>query len=299
MACNNLPREEVDSPEMTEMATEGLSVSIPKGAGARFVRGRWDLKSGGLLNFDADARTGALRLVDDNGKRLLAFESTRTTHKLVAGDNEFVLEIKKDTLKKVMEDMKAGKPPQMEKSAAVTVTGDPEMFDKLLRSEAMKELPALSERMGKRLKITGKSNPGALMLHRFAMYVAKVNAEKADGEPQVEPAPMPAPAQKEKGAQNFTPASGDGKVALACLGSNNYVYGNCRNDQDHCGNNCLGMCGEGCKCWDWVCGDCCFHWGCYYHDLRCRTCTWYRPDACFDCYVNPLVFIFALGGCGF
>ena len=33
---------------------------------------------------------------------------------------------------------------------------------------------------------------------------------------------------------------------------------------------CLGLCGYGCKCWKWVCGDCCYHLGCYEHDICCR-----------------------------
>ena len=32
---------------------------------------------------------------------------------------------------------------------------------------------------------------------------------------------------------------------------------------------CLGLCGRGCKCQKWVCGDCCYHRGCYEHDLCC------------------------------
>ena len=35
-------------------------------------------------------------------------------------------------------------------------------------------------------------------------------------------------------------------------------------------NNCLGMCGYGCSCWSWVCGDCCVHQGCLDHDNCCR-----------------------------
>ena len=34
--------------------------------------------------------------------------------------------------------------------------------------------------------------------------------------------------------------------------------------------DCLGMCGPGCTCWSFVCGDCCWHLGCYGHDLCCR-----------------------------
>lgn len=33
---------------------------------------------------------------------------------------------------------------------------------------------------------------------------------------------------------------------------------------------CLGMCGYGCSCWKMVCGDCCYHLGCYDHDVCCR-----------------------------
>ena len=33
---------------------------------------------------------------------------------------------------------------------------------------------------------------------------------------------------------------------------------------------CLGLCGYGCNCWKWVCGDCCYHLGCYEHDICCR-----------------------------
>ena len=54
--------------------------------------------------------------------------------------------------------------------------------------------------------------------------------------------------------------------------------------------NCRGMCGRLCDCWEFVCGDCCFHQGCYEHDLCCNhdfgsfaclfpfwmTCEWYH-----------------------
>ena len=51
-------------------------------------------------------------------------------------------------------------------------------------------------------------------------------------------------------------------------------------------NKCLGMCGLGCWCWRWVCGDCCWNRGCHEHDLCCRHDWW--STACllpfgFDC----------------
>lgn len=35
-------------------------------------------------------------------------------------------------------------------------------------------------------------------------------------------------------------------------------------------DDCLGMCGLGCTCWSFLCGDCCYHLGCFGHDQCCR-----------------------------
>ena len=35
-------------------------------------------------------------------------------------------------------------------------------------------------------------------------------------------------------------------------------------------DDCLGMCGLACNCWKFLCNDCCYHLGCYEHDLCCR-----------------------------
>ena len=42
---------------------------------------------------------------------------------------------------------------------------------------------------------------------------------------------------------------------------------------DHCpgSNECFGMCGRGCSCWEFLCGDCCRHRGCEEHDVCCRS----------------------------
>ena len=38
-------------------------------------------------------------------------------------------------------------------------------------------------------------------------------------------------------------------------------------------NDCFGMCGPGCSdCWDWICGDCCYHDFCAEHDALLREC---------------------------
>ena len=36
-------------------------------------------------------------------------------------------------------------------------------------------------------------------------------------------------------------------------------------------NRCFGMCGRGCSCWSFICGNCCVHQYCLTHDECCRT----------------------------
>lgn len=45
----------------------------------------------------------------------------------------------------------------------------------------------------------------------------------------------------------------------------------CHSNGEYCetcprGEGCVGGCGVGCECWEMVCGDCCFHRGCFGHD---------------------------------
>ena len=35
-------------------------------------------------------------------------------------------------------------------------------------------------------------------------------------------------------------------------------------------DDCYGLCGYGCTCWSFLCGDCCYHLGCKDHDACCR-----------------------------
>lgn len=49
-------------------------------------------------------------------------------------------------------------------------------------------------------------------------------------------------------------------------------------------DKCIGMCGNGCTCWRWVCGDCCWNKGCYYHDLCCMT-SWVQTRCLFPMVV--------------
>jgi len=49
-------------------------------------------------------------------------------------------------------------------------------------------------------------------------------------------------------------------------------------------NECRGMCGYGCNCWKLVCGDCCFHKGCYEHDICCIGSKYFTSRCLFPFY---------------
>ena len=55
---------------------------------------------------------------------------------------------------------------------------------------------------------------------------------------------------------------------------NTHTFKNEDNCFDECPpcpeEECLSLCGYGCHCWKWVCGDCCYHLGCFGHDVCCR-----------------------------
>lgn len=66
------------------------------------------------------------------------------------------------------------------------------------------------------------------------------------------------------------------EVTKSCSGANNYKV--TEEDEDSCFDECppcpeqecLSLCGYGCNCWKWICGDCCYHLGCHGHDICCR-----------------------------
>ena len=61
----------------------------------------------------------------------------------------------------------------------------------------------------------------------------------------------------------------------------------CSDDKPNRDDDCLGMCGKGCCCWCDICGDCCFHQGCYVHDKWCGRCAAGDINACIGCYGPP------------
>lgn len=64
------------------------------------------------------------------------------------------------------------------------------------------------------------------------------------------------------------------------------------------GNDCLGMCGPGCDdCWEWICGDCCFHNFCAVHDTALRSCDGDNPTDVVFCVMAIVPWYLIVTGC--
>lgn len=131
--------------------------------------------------------------------------------------------------------------------------GDSASVATLLSQPAFLLLPDLSRELGTRHNIQGNLFPVSLPLHRLAMRAAKATNYGSCDDPRV--------AEKESRGRviaTTTPVS-----ATSCS--------SCSDPKGcPCGSGCYGMCGNGCSCWKWVCGDCCRYQGCIDHDENCR-----------------------------
>jgi hypothetical protein len=122
-------------------------------------------------------------------------------------------------------------------------SGDMSVIDEMMKLPEIAQLPKLSYALGLR-GITGSDYPASLALHKIAQQSAQTL--HVDVQRKIE-----------------VPASTEQAYCTA--------YPNRSND-------CYGMCGPGCSCWSWVCGDCCYHWGCAVHDSWCRKGEWWWCD---------------------
>ena len=65
--------------------------------------------------------------------------------------------------------------------------------------------------------------------------------------------------------------SGNPTVQPSSVAKSDQDKKNCLDQCPPCKESgCHGMCGNECECWSWVCGDCCFHQGCYDHGHCCE-----------------------------
>ena len=90
---------------------------------------------------------------------------------------------------------------------------------------------------------TGKNTPITLSFHMFALKMTQL-LEFASPNPTRNSSPIITPQERHQ-----------------------------RNDCDQRFrryHDCKGLCGPRCRCWEWVCGDCCYHKACFDHDICCE-----------------------------
>ena len=140
--------------------------------------------------------------------------------------------------------------PAMKDTTKMVWTGDMAVLDEMIQMPEIRSLPFLSRALGA-MGYDGVSYPSSLAMHQMAQQSAEALGIQVD----------PLPVADAKGEYCDRPTA----------------------------NDCYGMCGPGCSCWSWVCGDCCYHYGCAVHDSWCRNGQWW--------YCYNITAVIALFGC--
>lgn len=119
-------------------------------------------------------------------------------------------------------------------------------LQKLLDRNEIILLKEAAEAVGQR-GINGKTTPAAMPFFMFALRATQLHTE---------------------GPHNVTSSLRNKRQSYAYLDTSNPCLTTCPPCPDEA---CYGLCGYGCWCWSFLCGDCCYHIGCYYHDTCCRS----------------------------
>jgi hypothetical protein len=203
------------------------------------------------INFDS-ARVGDtlyLDLTTRAGVKLVHAETVGETY-VFSYMGRLTLTIDKSWVAAVQAEEPEG--PASQDTTAMRWAGDMTVLDEMLAIPEVKLMPWMSRALGAE-GFTGSAFPASLALHKMA----RQSADALDIQvPALEAADSP------------------GENAFCSRPT---------------ANECYGMCGNGCSCWSWVCGDCCYHGGCARHDNWCRQGQWY--------YCYNITAVIALFGC--
>jgi hypothetical protein len=215
------------------------------------IAGSYIDPAGLQIDFDT-ARAGddLFMHVATKGHVLIDATTTPTSYVFKYLDHRLTLEVDKAWVAAVRAEGDGG--PLAQDTSQMHWTGDMTVLDEMLGVPEVASLPIMSRTLGE-MGITGSQYPASLAIHKIARQSADALSV------QVEP---------------LEPATDEASFCTA--------YPNQ-------GNQCYGMCGNGCSCWSWVCGDCCYHSGCAKHDDWCRQGQWY--------YCYNITAVIALFGC--
>ena len=153
--------------------------------------------------------------------------------------------------------------------SGVTATRD-DAFKRLLMGPGVELIVAAAKALGS-TGLHGRGNPAAMTFYALAKQLAMVRMQEVgsllgeSGESGFGERLLQHSQRRERRSTKFC-----ANIPRGFLFPNDRF---CPRDECPVGDECLGMCGTNCSmCWDWgfICDDCCFHRGCYDHDLCCK-----------------------------
>lgn len=104
--------------------------------------------------------------------------------------------------------------------------------------------------------VTGQESPAAFLLYVLALRTQKLKDDAS---------PMENTLSGKVKMQDTSSRNGMSQDEEFCTNAN----ATCQVGACPLGDECTGLCGTSCDCWDWVCGNCCLNKMCYDHDLCC------------------------------
>lgn len=147
-------------------------------------------------------------------------------------------------------------------------------FDFFKNANIQSLLPSFSRFIGEKHGLQGNLFPAAMPFHQIAMNAGRLI--------------NPPPQHRSPPDDRSTPIPVDTSTHSPSTTSTTSTSGTSSNcNQPDINNECLGLCGRKCDCWQWVCGDCNCHRGCRDHDVVTGKCLDFNI---FNC-IPTLIFV--------
>jgi hypothetical protein len=242
------------------------------------IAGRLNLGNSGLLFdsqvFERKLPRATVRALDE--RELVHIDADRQALTVRLGDGVALTRTARADVANVGAGRRLERPTVAAAPNVAAVQGDRRLFDEFFRSREYALLPELSYALGK-AGATGQRYQPSLALHSLGLAAA--------GMLGVDPARpgltyryrLPPQLRRPDVRGLFDrmaptdcwsgPEEGPNFDLLPkCEGP-----GGCESHPNR-DRDCFGMCGSGCDCWSWICGDCCYHDFCAEHDALLRSC---------------------------
>lgn len=275
------------------------------------IRGRLIQGSIGVV-FDSSKNdaTAALVVKTLQGEELLSVRQRESGIVVAIGDGRLSVEIDEEALFNLRRAQTDGTlarllhapPPELRARlrAFMEVGGNSDAVQSLQRAPEYALLPSVSWELGK-LGITGRRFPQSLAIHAVGAAAAQALQIDPRQSGVVYARRLPSEVREDSDAlaeiiRGVGSDCWDRRRELLNPRELPECLEQCAVSPDP-EQACMGMCGRGCgDCWDWVCGDCCYHNFCAIHDAATRACEDVSDVGL--CVIAVLPWYFVVLGCG-